>query len=1458
MAVSQAEEQREDNPVFSTVTWASGSFHAATYYSQGEYVRYGVTWYNTIAQKIAFDMPLTIDLTDYTTNNYDWAELWWPVKKYRFNKLYETADCGTELALGVTQLVHRYFEAPWAWGGYSRFKSVEWESKTFTRVPQVKLFSQNYDNAPESTRPDPCPAPVGDPINTINGNVELGETDIYIPCPGPDINLSRSYNSTLDYNNTFGHRWTHSYDWSLSSTTTVFKGTENSWKILQTGQGTRFWFEDNEGVVSSPYDAYAELESNTNNSYELTLRGGTTYLFDSNGVLQSISDMWGNTLTLSYTNSYPNHLLTRVEHDNGQYLNFSNQNGRIVRVDTPLTNFYMSYFYNNQNELTNATRTTAEACYSTTYSYDSTTNHSLTQRVNSAGHIFRWEYVANVSGHVTSKGNRTVIGTNYYDTALSYATTGVHKTLVTYDRNGSSRGYEYWYDPIRSRITDIKGPNPAVTNWTNTGTGIRYGHDDDGNITNQTTYDYGLNEWHITTRKFDACHNVTAQAFAYCRQVPSNNWIYTWHPVCQGMTSKQDPEGCIIEYEYTNASMSKSKLYYNSTSSYDTIYAYTTNGLLSAATNANTNWVRYTYDSYGFLSSADPEAGPTINYSFSQLGHLTNISMPGESGNRITTLDVNELGRVTGITYPDDSSESFSYDSLGNLTNHVDTAGRTTRYTYLPTRKLSSIVRVMSGGTEVTNSFTYDNQFNTLDITDAKGRLVEAYTLDIQDRPATVGNLEDQTMTVAYGVADYVNSINRFDGTTVSNSYNSQGLLSDVKYSDSTNRFTYLKNGLLETAVNENGTVSNTYNSANRLTSSSGSVTSGKVNYAYLPAGNVRNVSSAAGSADYSYDAAERVTDIDTSDGSFDYTCNTNNGLISKVACTNTGGRVDYTYDEMDRITGITWKDSSGNVLKSFSYTYNNAGMITGVELDSGQDLQYTYDDLDRLTGEERLSSGGQTIYDIGYGYDSVGNRTGKTIDGTGIDYSFNYGPNGNRLSSWTTTLSQGRIDVVGNSTELIGTNSALGQLYVSNTVKRTPEVEGTNYWAYDMPVGLGTQQVVAAIGDEAGNVSYDTNTVIVAIATNGSYSYSSAGCITNIVYDNSDGTSDTNSISWNQQYQITSMATNGVTAESFQYDALGRRTRVVSGGTTNYLVYDGIHVVAEVDASGNLQKSYTWGPGIDNLLAFTDYTGGSTNTYYALTDHLGTVHAVTDENGNIVESYRFDAWGRVLGVYDGDNQVLSESAIGNNYLWQGRWYSWDTGMYYFRARWYDPITGRWLSKDPIGISGGLNQYAVMGNNPVNFRDPFGLCEDLGSYGDPRRSGPSIGRGPAYRIRRYTELSAAGLAYDAFRDSYGVAGSLAYGSAFRGSLRLTTFRPSAGGRITNYELEMMSEAGGDPATGESIYRWTGIQTGEQAEQILSRHPDLVERAVRESTPSRFGRFLEWLGDLFTEVQQQRY
>ncbi len=272
------------------------------------------------------------------------------------------------------------------------------------------------------------------------------------------------------------------------------------------------------------------------------------------------------------------------------------------------------------------------------------------------------------------------------------------------------------------------------------------------------------------------------------------------------------------------------------------------------------------------------------------------------------------------------------------------------------------------------------------------------------------------------------------------------------------------------------------------------------------------------------------------------------------------------------------------------------------------------------------------------------------------------------------------------------------GVLWVSNSVAIPPDVDGTNFSVNNFVIGSGTQEVVAAIRDEAGNIGYATNTITTRIVTNAMYSYSDAGCLINIIYNGIAYPEKTTSLKWNSQYQLTSIRTNGAVAESYDYDSLGRRISNITGGTgaapsTNYYIYDGNQVIADTDSTGSLIRTYTWGTGIDNLLSMTVYTGTVETTYYAITDHLGTAHALTDSSGDIVESYKYDAWGKVLGVYDSSGNELAVSTLGNRYLWQGREYSYSTSLYYFRARWYDPITGRWLSKDPIGISGGLNQY---------------------------------------------------------------------------------------------------------------------------------------------------------------------
>ena len=269
-----------------------------------------------------------------------------------------------------------------------------------------------------------------------------------------------------------------------------------------------------------------------------------------------------------------------------------------------------------------------------------------------------------------------------------------------------------------------------------------------------------------------------------------------------------------------------------------------------------------------------------------------------------------------------------------------------------------------------------------------------------------------------------------------------------------------------------------------------------------------------------------------------------------------------------------------------------------------------------------------------------------------------------------------------------------------------------TNTFSYD---AAGNRTVASSNGWQR---SYGyVNNRLVSVSANGAAAsvvlYDAAGNVTSLV----SRAGVTLSLSWNTLGQLVSVSTNGAFAESYAYDALGRRISTTSLSTTNHQpstinhVYDGDHCAADTDASGNPLRLYTWGPGVDNLLAVTVCSPASTNTFYAVKDHLGSVQALVDSSGDIAASYTYDAWGNVLSATI-NNSLLTINSL--RYLWQGREYSAATGLYQFRARWYAPELGRWLSPDPIGLEGGLNLYEFCRNAPVNFRDPYG--EDIADY----------------------------------------------------------------------------------------------------------------------------------------------
>jgi RHS repeat-associated protein len=178
----------------------------------------------------------------------------------------------------------------------------------------------------------------------------------------------------------------------------------------------------------------------------------------------------------------------------------------------------------------------------------------------------------------------------------------------------------------------------------------------------------------------------------------------------------------------------------------------------------------------------------------------------------------------------------------------------------------------------------------------------------------------------------------------------------------------------------------------------------------------------------------------------------------------------------------------------------------------------------------------------------------------------------------------------------------------------------------------------------------------------------------------------------------------------SYAYDYRGRRISRTIYGAPNVTIryaYDGDRIIAEYDGSGTLLRKFVYGPGLDEPICLIDAGNGNAAYYYHL-DGLGSVVALSNVNKVLVERYAYDVFGRPT-IRDPNGVVLAESARGNPYLFTGRAYDGESGLYYYRARYYDYATGRFLQADPIRYGDGLNLYAYVANNPTGSVDPMGL-----------------------------------------------------------------------------------------------------------------------------------------------------
>jgi len=225
----------------------------------------------------------------------------------------------------------------------------------------------------------------------------------------------------------------------------------------------------------------------------------------------------------------------------------------------------------------------------------------------------------------------------------------------------------------------------------------------------------------------------------------------------------------------------------------------------------------------------------------------------------------------------------------------------------------------------------------------------------------------------------------------------------------------------------------------------------------------------------------------------------------------------------------------------------------------------------------------------------------------------------------------------------------------------------------------------------------------------------------------------------WSSLGRLDSVWTSGVGTVTFGYDGAGRRVRKTGASTTVRYVYDGDNLFAEVDGAAPTTPlaEYTSYPGIDAPHSVRRRMRSDSVFYYAQ-NFPGNVVALINGAQSLVAQYKYKPYG-------GDDGS-SPSSMPNSFRFAARQLDTETGLYYMRARYYDPGLGRFISEDPIGLAGGINPYTYAAGNPVNYRDPTGqeACSDNGGGG--------AWAGPPPGLRYTAPAPGASLSGDPFPD----------------------------------------------------------------------------------------------------------
>ncbi len=1083
----------------------------------------------------------------------------------------------------------------------------------------------------------------------------------------------------------------------------------------------------------------------TEKAFTITTAEGLTYDIHEDFGLESVSDTNGNALSVS-NNS--------ISHSNGRTIQLMRDgNGRITRATDPVGN-QTNYFYDSKGNLERV-----EKPEGITESYRYAHGHLLRDVIGVGGALLsRKEYdergrlvkETNGEGHVRSYSYDDVTGAQTIDdgSGLVYE--------IEYDNAGNVTAMT---KPGGATITMQYDADNNMTQRVEPGVGTStYQYNSKGQVT-QSTRPHAQGDppsWYTITNQYNAAGKLTQAT------IPGGGQLRMQYDGAGNVIAIRDqndnllsatargPKGVVTsDLGITGADNFTHNAAGDITSSVDPY-----NRTFTATRNAAGDITSMTYpwgetgtfaiDGVGRITSEDYGNGKTVNYAYLGSDWTEMQSSNGATVRR--QIGVN--GQVKRYENAAGDTTQYLFDDVGRTVGTIDPLGRVTQHSYSSAGYVDQIV--YPDGSVVSHG--YDIAGRLTSVTNEESETI-TQTFAVDGRIASLTDPLNRTTSWEY-TPTTTTSIDPLDRETVT-TFSPHGLIMQVDYPDGTSRsFSYLGTSRFQsaedfpTSVTDEGNHTRSYGYDSKANMTSSTDLSGQV-YTLSYAGNALSsfVAPEGETISYDYDEYARVSALHHADGettTFQYdayeaptlitlpsgaTISNTFGIEGDLAATTTsdGESLSYSYDAAGRRTG--YSDATGNT----QFAYDLRDRLTLVQPGVGGEVRYEYDRAGRVTAVEVVPSASAAVERTEYSYDAAGQLV-SVIDPLGGTTTFDYDAAGRLVER---TLPNGIVTSYGYDLRdrLVSVvHEHNGSLVRSVSYTRGPNGEplsasyddGASSFSYDGALRLTgenhTGSGAANIGysyDDSGKrtqksfnsstTDYNYGAGYRLVSTSGaeaaSYSYDQDGNVTQLSRGG-----DTIALAYSALGRVTSETVNGNTV-SYEHDADGHRVRATDGaGERNRLIApasgSGLafpHAVA--DAMGNVVSSWVYAG--NHPLMRIDENG---DPVYYLEDAQGSVIALADGAGNEIGRLRYDGFGNVLAA---SGATDAPAAVGGDFRFHGHWLTATTGLYHMRARDYDPLTGRFLSRDPVGADGMTpethHRYAYALSNPLLYSDPSGM-----------------------------------------------------------------------------------------------------------------------------------------------------